>query len=161
MRTAIILATVTALIVAAAVLAFVLMVRLDFRSGSYATFAEAQTAGLFRGWLPANVPPSAYDFSEVHDVSSNDCCARFRLSPADVEAFGLVLRVEGYGPAANPEPPPAYFASYRRPCPFDTEAARASPTVLRSRSVDSGSGKAQYFVLLPESGTVYYWTAGR
>lgn len=161
MRTAFILGTLTALIVAAAVLAFVLMGRLDFRSGSYATFTEAESAGLFRGWVPANVPRSAYDIREVHDLDSNDCCASFRLPAADVESFAATLRGEGYASAANPEPPPAYFASYRRPCPFDEAAARASPNVVRSRSVDAGSGRARYFALLAEEGTVYYWTAGR
>lgn len=160
-RTAVILLTLTALIVAAAVVAFVLMVRLDFRTGTYATFAEARAAGLFRGWLPANVPTSAYDIAEVHDVSSSDCCARFRLPRGEVEAFAATLRHEGYIPATDPQPPPAYFASYWRPCPFDEGVVREGAGVMRSRSPDSASGRVSYFALRPDAGIVDYWTAGR
>lgn len=62
----------------------------------YETRADAERDGAFRrGWFPAEIPVSAFDIVEVHNLDTNSQAARFRLQQLDLEDFKTKLRPVG------------------------------------------------------------------
>ncbi|HIE1097604.1 hypothetical protein [Stenotrophomonas maltophilia] len=57
-------------------------------SDQYETRLEAEEKGAFaRGWLPEEMPASAADIREVHNVDSNEMWIGFSYSGSDERAF--------------------------------------------------------------------------
>ena len=52
----------------------------DVLDATYATRAEAVSAGAIkRGWIPSWIPPEASSLNEVHNVDTNESVLAFRL----------------------------------------------------------------------------------
>jgi hypothetical protein len=61
-------------------------------SASYATLAEARTAGAVeRGWIPEGLPASARDMREAHDRDSNRRWGLFSFDSSDAGALKALL----------------------------------------------------------------------
>lgn len=59
----------------------------------YATAREAREDGaITRGWLPKELPASAFDISESHDLDSNTGGGTFSFAEGEVESFRTALR---------------------------------------------------------------------
>ena len=60
---------------------------------NYATAAAARADGAVqRGWLPEELPDSATNISEAHDLDINTGGGSFQFSAADVDSFRAKLR---------------------------------------------------------------------
>ena len=60
----------------------------DVMEESYASWADADRAGAVeRGWVPAFVPVSAHDISDLHDLDTNAQTLAFATRPSDVQAM--------------------------------------------------------------------------
>lgn len=61
---------------------------------TYATYAEAQSAGAVkRGWVPTFVPSSATDIVDSHDLDTNRQTLKFNLPPSSIGEMVVGLRV--------------------------------------------------------------------
>jgi hypothetical protein len=68
---------------------------IDVVTGSYATLAEAQHAGVIeQGWMPKGLPPGAHDIREAHDLDSNRRWGLFNFHESDAEALRAMLQPE-------------------------------------------------------------------
>ena len=73
---------------------------------SYATAAAARAdGGVFRGWLPDELPDSAFSISESHNLDTNTGEGSFSFAAADADSFRAKLK-----PAS-----PADLQRYRDP----------------------------------------------
>lgn len=54
----------------------------------YSNYGEAAEDGaLQRGWLPRNLPGSAHNIVETHNIDTNELWAKFQLDQADIDRF--------------------------------------------------------------------------
>jgi len=57
---------------------------------SYATMKEARASGeVTRGWIPGELPESAVDLHERHDVDTNEVWGTFRFPPGEQVSIEL------------------------------------------------------------------------
>jgi hypothetical protein len=62
----------------------------DRREASFATPKEARNAGaVAKGWIPGDLPDSATELREVHDVDTNEVWGTFRLYTNEPGTIGL------------------------------------------------------------------------
>jgi len=60
---------------------------------TYATWAEADRVGAVkRGWVPAFVPMSAHDITDIHDIDTNEQRLEFTVCPGDFYSMVAALR---------------------------------------------------------------------
>lgn len=60
---------------------------------NYATAVAARAAGAVeRGWLPEELPDSAFDIAESHHLDTNVGSGSFRFQAVDAEAFRAKLQ---------------------------------------------------------------------
>lgn len=56
----------------------------DREASSFATLKEARASqAMARGWIPGNLPESAVDLREVHDVDTNEVWGTFSFGTSD------------------------------------------------------------------------------
>jgi hypothetical protein len=68
---------------------------LDVITESYATLAEAQSAGAIeRGWLPRGLPPGTRELRLAHDLDSNRRWGLFNFPPEEGDALRRILAAE-------------------------------------------------------------------
>lgn len=54
-------------------------------TNQYSNYKEAVTDGaLQRGWLPRNIPDSAHEITEAHNVDTNEVLAKFKFDRVDM-----------------------------------------------------------------------------
>ena len=108
------------------------------------------------GWLPEFVPASSKRIVEVHNIDSNEICARFEIERQDEALFTETLVLQGFEPYSGLPVPPRRFSS-RHPCPFSADDLRSAR--LFYRKVRSGLPPHEYFAIAGGSLVAYYWTA--
>ncbi len=65
----------------------------DTLRASYSTAAATRTDGAVkRGWLPQELPDSAFDITESHDLDSNTGSGSFLFKDADTDSFRAKLQ---------------------------------------------------------------------
>jgi hypothetical protein len=66
---------------------------------SFATYAEAEAAGMFKaGWLPSYLPKSATNIEERHDIDTNNVWASFSYAPEDTKTIQDNCRLQTQSP---------------------------------------------------------------
>jgi hypothetical protein len=74
--------------VVAGLSAYVLLGCGEYKSNSFANYAEANESGIFeRGWIPTFIPKSAYDIKEQHRMDVENIDVEFMFDPGDIGAF--------------------------------------------------------------------------
>jgi len=54
----------------------------------YSNYKKAAEDGVVeRGWLPRNLPDSAYDIIETHNIDTNELWVKFQFSQTDINSF--------------------------------------------------------------------------
>src|SRR5690606_32595487 len=84
----------------------------------YADLATAEEAGaISRGWLPADLPHSARDIREAHDLDTNEGWVALRFDPATPVDLGEWTFIPWNRRAAVrlPDPPVDWWAEHLRP----------------------------------------------
>ena len=72
---------------------FVLKACDDSMHASYASAAAARAdGGVARGWIPEELPDSAYSISESHDLDTNTGGGSFNFEAADADALRAKLK---------------------------------------------------------------------
>lgn len=126
---------------------------------SYPSLAEARADGAIeRGWLPAFLPASSRDIAEIHNLDTNERCARATADPRELSSLTHELTSFGYAPFEGALPPPPRFSRVRR-CPF-TEAETASVGAAFRRKA-TGTAEYEYLVLDWSTGTLFTYSALR
>jgi hypothetical protein len=69
-----------------------LLASCDTIRSRYATAAEARAADGGRGWLPAELPDSAFEIAESHDLDTNTGGGSFHFGAADADSFRTKLQ---------------------------------------------------------------------
>lgn len=118
------------------------------------------------GWIPFNIPINSKEITEVHDVSSNKVCAKFRISISDSSGFITTLIEKGFNKVTDTyEDPPKFGIFFYNRCPFDNiDIKNTEPEIFIGESktlsvTNYVIGRHNtYFALDKSSGTVYYWS---
>ena len=67
----------------------------DRRESAFASMKEARSTGaVARGWVPNDLPESATDLREAHDVDTNEVWGTFRLPSSERARTMTLARVE-------------------------------------------------------------------
>jgi hypothetical protein len=67
----------------------------DRRESSFASVKEARSSGaVARGWVPNDLPESATDLRELHDLDTNEVWGTFRLPVSERAPSVALTRVE-------------------------------------------------------------------
>ncbi len=57
--------------------------------------AVEEQKAIENGWIPKNIPSSAYDIVETHDIETNTTVGKFSYQEEDEESFFSQLSLEG------------------------------------------------------------------
>jgi hypothetical protein len=126
----------------------------------YDTHAQAVAAGAFaHGWIPDNVPSSATDIHEEHDLDTNQAWIRFSLPPAEVpflsDRMGFVP-VADVGEVTVTYPCQVHYWFFGL---IEQQPANDSAMYAWVYEAPRNGGAQAYVAVDKNSPTVYYWTA--
>jgi hypothetical protein len=67
----------------------------DRRESSFASMKEARASGaVARGWVPGDLPESAADLRELHDLDTNEVWGTFRFQTSELASSLTLTRVD-------------------------------------------------------------------
>ncbi len=134
----------------------------------YSTYSDAKDDRLFRrGWIPSFIPINSKEITEVHEIDSNEVCAKFSIPNYEVDNFLKTIKRNGFNQIYDTyEGPPSFDMFSIKKCPFSKIDIIKSKHVVYSRAekeilyvTNNRSGRHNtYFALDKSSGTVYYWS---
>jgi len=134
----------------------------------YSTYSDAKDDRLFRrGWIPSFIPINSKEITEVHEIDSNEVCAKFSIPNYEVDNFLKTIKRNGFNQIYDTyEGPPSFGMFSIKKCPFSKIDIIKSKHVVYSRAekeilsvTNNRSGRHNtYFALDKSSGTVYYWS---
>ncbi len=68
----------------------------DVEINKYDSLATVQEQkAIEKGWIPKNIPVTAYDIVETHDMDTNVVLGKFSYKEQDEESFLSALKAEG------------------------------------------------------------------
>lgn len=128
---------------------------LEVVTNSYATLEEARRVGAIdRGWVPADLPASAYELREAHDLDTSRRWGLFSFPGDGADALRRVLRDDGLDPGSLVCDIPARIEWWPVLLRGRLDAEQVRATGLQAYR---GTSDLVYLVNWAQ-GRAYYWT---
>lgn len=126
------------------------------QTASYATLAEARTAGAIdKGWVPADLPDGAYELRAAYAIDGWERWGLFNFRPADTDAMRALLDPEEVPLAGTRMEIPGRIEWWPVILRGNLDAERIAATGLRAYRERSGN---RVFGVNWDQGRAYYWT---
>lgn len=128
---------------------------LDVTTASYATLAEARSAGAIeRGWVPEGLPGGAYELREAHDLDTNRRWGLFSFPQGQADTLRALLKSDEVDLTGVTVDIPARIEWWPVLLRGSLDAERIRATGLKAHRSATGD---LLFLVNWEQGRAYYW----